>query len=58
MPEQTRVAFLAEYRSARQAEDFDRALEIALAAIDHDAAHPDEPPLMPEIRGLHLPAAA
>jgi hypothetical protein len=58
MPEQTRVAFLAEYRSARQARDFDRALEIALAAIDHDAANPHEQSLMDEIRGLHLPAAA
>ncbi|MEV5347168.1 hypothetical protein [Streptomyces achromogenes] len=58
MPEQTRVAFLAEYRAARQRGDYDRALEIGLAAIDYDAEHPDEPPLMDEIRGLHLPAAA
>jgi hypothetical protein len=58
MSSQTRSAFLAEYRSARAAEDFDRALEIGLAAIEYDANHPDEPALMDEIRGLHLPAAA
>jgi hypothetical protein len=58
MSSQTRSAFLAEYRSARAAEDFDRALEIGLAAIDYDRDHPGEPPLMDEIRGLHLPAAA
>lgn len=58
MPTQTRVAFLAEYRNARQTGDFDRALEIGLAAMEYDAANPDEPSLMDEIRGLHLPAAA
>ena len=58
MSSQTRSAFLAEYRSARAAEDFDRALEIGLAAIEHDNDHPGEPSLMAEIRGLHLPAAA
>ncbi|WPO70223.1 hypothetical protein [Streptomyces sp. KN37] len=58
MSEQTRVAFLAEYRSARAVEDFDRALELAFAAMDHDADHPDEPSLMAELRGLHTPAAA
>lgn len=58
MSSQTRVAFLAEYRKARNEEDFDRALEIAFAAMDHDNDHPDEPSLMAELRGLHLPAAA
>ncbi|MFG3660261.1 hypothetical protein [Streptomyces sp. NPDC047706] len=58
MPEQTRLAVLAEYRAARADEDYQRALDIAMAAMDHDEAHPDEPPLMPELRGMHLPAAA
>jgi hypothetical protein len=58
MSEQTRVAFLAEYRKARHDEDFDRALELAFAAMDLDADHPDEPSLMAELRGLHTPAAA
>jgi hypothetical protein len=58
MSSQTRAAFLAEYRAARAAENFDRALEIGLAAIEYDNDHPDEPPLMGELRGLHLPAAA
>ena len=58
MPTQTRVAYLAEYRKARSDEDFDRALELAFAAMDHDADHPDEPSLMAELRGLHTPAVA
>jgi hypothetical protein len=58
MSTQTRAAFLAEYRNARARGDYDKALEIGLAAIDYDAEHPDEPPLMDEIRGLHLPATA
>jgi hypothetical protein len=58
MSSQTRSAFLAEYRSARASGDYDRAMEIGLAAIEYDANHPDETSLMDEIRGLHLPAAA
>ncbi|WPO74006.1 hypothetical protein [Streptomyces sp. KN37] len=58
MSEQTRVAYLAEYRKARHEEDFDRALELAFAAMDHDVDHPDEPSLMAELRGLHTKAAA
>lgn len=58
MPDQTRAAFLAEYRDARANGHYDRALAIGLAAMDHDAQHPDEPRLMDEIRGLHQPAAA
>lgn len=58
MSAQTRVAFLAEYRKARKEEDFDRALEIAFAAMDHDEDHPDEPSLMAELRGMHYLAAA
>jgi hypothetical protein len=58
MSSQTRSAFLAEYRAARARHDYDKALEIGLAALDYDAEHPDEPPLMDELRGLHLPAAA
>lgn len=58
MSSQTRTAFLAEYRKARSDADFDRALEIAFAAMDHDEDHPGEPPLMAEIRGMHTKAAA
>ncbi|MFD8771407.1 hypothetical protein [Streptomyces sp. NPDC059916] len=58
MPNQTRTAFLAEYRKARHDGDFDRALEIAFAAMDHDQDHPDDMPLMPELRGMHYLAAA
>jgi hypothetical protein len=57
MSQQTRAAFLAEYRNARATGDYDRALAIGLAAIDHDATN-DGPRLMDEIRGLHQPAAA
>lgn len=58
MPEQTRIAFLAEYRDARAAYDFDRAIEMVFAAMDQDATEPAEPRLMDELRGLHQPAAA
>jgi hypothetical protein len=58
MSEQTRVAVLAEYRAARAAEDYQRALDIVLGAIDHDEQHPADPPLTAELRGLHTPAAA
>jgi hypothetical protein len=58
MPVQTRTAFLAEYRKALADEDFDRALEIAFAAVDHDNDHPAEPSLMAELRGMHVKAAA
>lgn len=58
MSQQTRAAFLAEYRDARASGDHDRALEIGLAAVEYDAQNPDEPRLMDELRGLHQPAAA
>ncbi len=58
MSEQTVIAVLAEYRAARSADDYDTALDIVFAAIDHDHAHPDGPRLMDEIRGLLTPAAA
>lgn len=58
MPVQTRIAYLAEYRAARATGRFDRALEMALEAWDHDADHPDEPSLMAELRGLHTKAVA
>ncbi len=57
MPIHTCTAFLAEYRKARSDSDF-CDLEIAFAAMDHDEDHPDEPPLMAEIRGMHVKAAA
>lgn len=57
MSDQTRSAYLAEYRAARAVGDFDRAVEIVFAAMDHDAQHPDEAPLTAELRGLHVKAA-
>lgn len=56
MSDQTRIAYLSEYRAARASKDFDRALEITFDAMDHDANHPGEPRLMDEIRGLHTRA--
>ncbi|MCP3820089.1 hypothetical protein NLX86_18910 [Streptomyces sp. A3M-1-3] len=58
MSEQTRIAYLAEYRAARADGDYDAAITIVFAALDHDAQHPDQPRLMDELRGLHQPAAA
>lgn len=58
MPPQTRAALLVEYLSARAAGDFDRALEIGIGAFEHDQAHPDEPRLMDELRGLSAEAVA
>lgn len=57
MSQQTRIAYLNEYRAARATGDYDRAISIVFDAMEHDEANPDEP-LMPEIRGLHQPAAA
>lgn len=57
MSQQTRIAYLAEYRAARASGDYDRAIEMVFDAIEHDESNPDQP-LMPEIRGLHQPAAA
>lgn len=57
MSQQTRVAYLAEYRDARANGDYDRAISIVFDAMDHDASN-DGPRLMDEIRGLHQPAAA
>ncbi|GES27895.1 hypothetical protein AB0G60_02765 [Streptomyces angustmyceticus] len=58
MPENTRIAYLNEYRHAVAKNDLPRQLEIQLAAIDLDQADPDGPRLMDEIRGLHQLAAA
>lgn len=58
MTEQTRTALLGEYRHARATGNYDRALEVGLAAIEYDADHPDEPRLMDELRGLHEKAVA
>jgi hypothetical protein len=57
MSQQTRIAYLAEYRDARATGDYDRAIAIVFDAIEHDATN-DGPRLMDEIRGLHQPAAA
>ncbi|MEE4419551.1 hypothetical protein [Streptomyces bugieae] len=58
MPENTRIAYLNEYRDALHKDDLDRQLGLQLAALDLDQADPDGPRLMDEIRGLHQPAAA
>lgn len=55
---QSRAALIAEYLFVRAAGDFDRALEIAIGAFEHDQAHPDEPRLMDELRGLSAEAVA
>jgi hypothetical protein len=57
MPEQTVIAYLAEYRAARAAGDFDRAISIVFDAVEQDANNPTGR-LLDEIRGLHQPAAA
>ncbi|WP_435643849.1 hypothetical protein ACR9VJ_26340 [Streptomyces sp. H49] len=50
-----RAGFISDYLAATNA--IDRA-HIAYEVTLYDAANPDEPPLMDEIRGLHQPAAA
>ncbi|WP_318201067.1 hypothetical protein [Streptomyces sp. SCL15-4] len=50
-----RAGFIADYLAATNL--IDRA-HIAYEVALYDAANPGEPPLMDEIRGLHLPAAA
>ena len=50
-----RAGFIADYLAADNL--IDRAY-IAYEVELYDAANPGEPPLMDEIRGLHLPAAA
>ncbi|KOT94507.1 hypothetical protein ADK70_12590 [Streptomyces rimosus subsp. pseudoverticillatus] len=54
MSYQTRAALIAEFLAAREARDYDTITDIYLAAIEHDAAHPDEPRLMDELRGITL----
>jgi len=56
MSEQTRIAYLNEYRAARAAKNFDRAIDIVFDAIDRDEKNTSGPRLMDEIRGLHTPA--
>ncbi|MFF9175955.1 hypothetical protein [Streptomyces sp. NPDC014793] len=50
-----RAGYIADYLAASN--PIDRA-HIAYEVELYDAANPDEQPLMDEIRGLHLPAAA
>jgi hypothetical protein len=50
-----RVRFISDYLAATNL--IDRA-HVAYKVALYDAAHPGEPPLMDEIQGLHLPAAA
>ncbi|WP_255951577.1 hypothetical protein [Streptomyces odontomachi] len=58
MREQTRIAFLNEYRAARSSGDAQRVTDVLLGAVEYDAAHTDGPRLMDELRGLDTPAAA
>ncbi|MBB6440106.1 hypothetical protein [Streptomyces candidus] len=58
LSQQTRRAYLAEFMSARSASDRDRVTELVLDAIELDIAHPDEPRLMDELRGLSAEAVA
>jgi hypothetical protein len=50
-----RAGFIADYLAAPN--PIERAY-IAYEVALYDAANPDEAPLMDEIHGLHLPAAA
>lgn len=50
-----RAGFITDYLAASNL--IDRA-HIAYEVALYDEANPDQPPLMDEIRGLHLPAAA
>lgn len=49
---QTRAALIAEFLAAREAHDYDTITGVYLAAIEHDAAHPDEPRLMNDLRAI------
>jgi hypothetical protein len=50
-----RAGYIADYLAATNL--IDRA-HVAYEVELYDRANPGEPPLMDEIRGLHLPAAA
>lgn len=52
LPPQTRAALLAELRAAVAADDWDRVLDIELAAFEEDRAHPDQPRLMDSVRAI------
>lgn len=49
---QTRAALIAEFRAALKTDGYDAITGVYLAAIEHDAAHPGEPRLMDELRGI------
>ncbi|MFC9287236.1 hypothetical protein [Streptomyces sp. NPDC057052] len=49
-----RAGYIADYLAADQATRAWIRYEVEM----YDAANPAQPPLMDEIRGLHLPAAA
>jgi hypothetical protein len=51
-----RAGFIADYLAAGT--DLITRAQIAYEVELYDAANPGEPPLMDELRGLHLPAAA
>lgn len=53
-----RAGFIADYLAASRQGDLITRAWIAYEVELYDAANPDQPPLMDEIRGLHLPAAA
>lgn len=47
-PERARI--VAQYRAAKDVGDLGWGLELLLAAVEYDAAHPSEPRLMNELR--------
>lgn len=53
-----RAGFIADYLAANRAGDLVTRAQIAYEVELYDAANPDQPPLMDEIRGLRTPAAA
>ncbi|MFF4489447.1 hypothetical protein ACFY0F_23610 [Streptomyces sp. NPDC001544] len=53
-----RAGYIADYLTALRTGDVVTLNQIAYEVELLDAAHPGEPRLMDEIRGLHLPAAA
>ncbi|MFH8751077.1 hypothetical protein ACH4GK_31950 [Streptomyces rimosus] len=52
MSYQTRAALIAEFRAALATDGYDVITAIYVAAIEHDADHPDEPRLMDDLRAI------
>lgn len=53
-----RAGYIADYLAADRDGDPVTRAWIAYEVEQYDAANPEQPPLMDEIRGLSLPAAA